>query len=69
MNRKGIGIVEAFVLTFVVATILGIGASKLHHQQRIEKQATAEGRAEYPIKEKAELTPKELIRNSLKAGK
>lgn len=72
-NNKGIGAVESAILAMAaitfVCTRIGMFMANRHHQQRIEKQETAEGRAEYPMKEKVELTPRELIRNSLNAGK
>jgi len=49
MNRKGF--VPMMLILFLVGAGLMVGASNLHKQQRIEKQKTAEGLAEYPLKQ------------------
>jgi len=61
-------LIQMMLCTIVVTAIME-QVAKRHHQQRIEKQATAEGRAEYPMKEKVPLTPRELMRKSLSMGK
>lgn len=57
MNRKGF--IEAVLLPVLapflavaLVTVLFCAASKQHAKQRIAKQATAEGRLEYPMKAK-----------------
>jgi len=47
MGNKGF--VPVLLACFLAGAGLMIGASNLHKQQRIEKQKTAEGLAEYPL--------------------
>ena len=49
MNKKGLTIL-GLVAIFLATGSIFVLASKRHHQQRIEKQATVEGQIEYPMK-------------------
>jgi hypothetical protein len=49
MNKKGF--IAGGLIAWLVVAGLFVGASNLHQKQRIEKQKTAEGLAEYPLEQ------------------